>query len=58
MLTYDLNIFGVALGTLIACYTTATFFTFFTYKFIIKNFQISPKFENYFNFKTFKIISN
>ncbi len=45
VLTYDLNIFGVALGTLIACYTTAILFTFFTYKFIIKNFQISPKFE-------------
>ncbi len=45
VLSLNLNIFGVALGTLIASYITATLFVLFTYKFIIKKFQIIPKFE-------------
>ena len=45
VLSYDLNIFGVVLGTLIASYTTLIIFTLFTYNFIIKKFKIIPKFE-------------
>jgi MATE family multidrug resistance protein len=46
VLSYDLSIFGVVLGTLIASYTTLVIFTLFTYNFIIKKFKIKPKFEN------------
>ncbi len=42
VLTLDLNVFGVALGSLIASYLTAIIFAFFTYRFIIKKFQIIP----------------
>ena len=45
VLTYDLNIFGVVLGTLIASYVTLIIFAIFTYNFIIKKFKIIPKFE-------------
>ncbi len=45
VLTYNLNIFGVALGTLAASYITLTIFSLFTYNFIIKKFKIIPKFE-------------
>ena len=45
VLTYDLNIFGVVLGTLIASYTTLIIFILFTYSFIIKKFKIIPRFE-------------
>ena len=45
VLSLDLNIFGVALGTLIASYITVILFLFFTYNFIIKKFQIIPTFE-------------
>ena len=45
VLTYNLNIFGVALGTLGASYITLIIFTIFTYSFIIKKFKIIPKFE-------------
>ena len=37
-----LNIFGVALGTLIASNVTVILFLFYTYRFIIKKFQIIP----------------
>jgi len=46
VLSYDLSIFGVVLGTLIASYTTLIIFTLFTYNFIIKKFKIKPKFKN------------
>ena len=36
VLTYNLNIFGVVLGTLIASYTTLIIFTIFTYNFILR----------------------
>ncbi len=59
VLSLGLNIFGVALGTLIASYFTIIFFILFTYKFIKKNFQITPSFERIFIFsriiKLFKI---
>ena len=45
VLSFDLNIFGVVLGTLIASYTTLIIFTLFTYNFIIKKFKIIPRFE-------------
>jgi multidrug resistance protein, MATE family len=45
VLSMNLNIFGVALGTLIACYTTVAIFLLFTYNFIIKKFQIIPNFR-------------
>ena len=45
VLSYNLNIFGVALGTLGASYITLIIFIFFTYNFIIKKFKIVPKFE-------------
>ena len=40
VLSYDLNIFGIVLGTLIASYVTLIMFTFFTYDFIVKKFKI------------------
>ena len=46
VLSFDLNIFGVALGTLIASYLTATIFSIFTYNYIIKKFKVIPKFDN------------
>ena len=46
VLMFNLNVFGVALGTLMASYSTLIIFLFFTYKFIIKKFKIIPKFEN------------
>ena len=48
VLSLSLNIFGVALGTLISSYITAILFSFFTYRFIIKNFQIIPSFQRIF----------
>ena len=46
VLSLDLNIFGVALGTLVASYITILIFLIFTYRFIIKKFQIIPNFRN------------
>ena len=45
VLSYNLNVFGVALGTLAASYITMIIFSIFTYNFIIKKFKIIPKFE-------------
>ena len=45
VLSLDLKIFGVALGTLIGNYLTVIIFLVFTYNFIIKEFQLIPKFE-------------
>ena len=44
VLSLNLNVFGVALGTLIASYITAIIFSFFSYNFILKNFQVIPVF--------------
>ena len=46
VLSFDLKIFGVALGTLIASYITFLIFLIFTYNFIVKKFKVIPKFEN------------
>ncbi len=45
VLTLDLEVFGVALGTLIANYLTLIVFIFYTHRFIIKKFQIIPTFQ-------------
>ncbi len=45
VLSLNLNVFGVVLGTLIASYITAIIFSLFTYNFIIKKFQIIPTFQ-------------
>ena len=45
VLSYNLDIFGVALGTLFASYITVIVFSLFTYNYIIKKFKIIPKFE-------------
>ena len=45
VLSLNLGVFGVVLGTLIASYITAIIFVLYTYKFIIKKFQIIPTFE-------------
>jgi len=48
VLTFDLKVFGVALGTLIASYVTLAIFIPFTYNFFVKKFKVIPKFENLF----------
>ena len=45
VLSLNLDIFGVALGTLIASYITVIIFTLFSYNFIIKEFQVVPTFN-------------
>jgi len=45
VLTLNLDVFGIALGTLIASYITALLFVVYTYFYIVKKFQIIPKFE-------------
>ena len=57
VLSLNLNIFGVALGTLIASFITASFFIFFTYKFIIREFKIIPKVSKLFSYsKLLKLV--
>ena len=46
VLSLDLNVLGVALGTLLSSYITIFLFLIFTYFFIINKFQIIPKLEN------------
>ena len=48
VLTMDLNIFGVALGTLLASYITAIIFIFYTYRYIVKEFQVIPNLSKLF----------
>ena len=58
VLTFNLNVFGVALGTLLASYITVGIFLIFTYNFIIKKFKVIPKFENLFvQSKILKLLS-
>ena len=45
VLSLNLNVFGVALGTLISSYITAVIFSLYTYNFIVKKFQIIPTFQ-------------
>ena len=46
VLSFDLKVFGVALGTLIASYLTVVIFIIYTYNYIVKKFKVIPKFEN------------
>ena len=48
VLSLNLNVTGVALGTLISSYIAMIIFFIFTYDFITKKFQIIPKFERLF----------
>ncbi len=45
VLSLNLNVLGVVLGTLIASYSTAIIFSIYSYRFIIKKFQITPTFQ-------------
>ena len=45
VLSMNLGIFGVALGTLIASYITVIIFLLFTYNYIVKKFKILPNFN-------------
>ncbi len=58
VLSLSLNVFGVALGTLIASYFTAIVFSIYSYKFIIKKFQITPSTQGIINFsKIVKLVT-
>jgi len=58
VLSLNLEVFGVVLGTLIASYITAIIFSLFTYKFIVKKFQIVPTFQKLMVFsKLFKLLT-
>ncbi len=46
VLSFNLNVFGVALGTLLSSYITLIIFLFFTYNYILNKFKLIPKFEN------------
>ena len=45
VLSYNLDVLGVVLGTLLASFTTIIIFSLFTYRFIIKKFKLIPRFE-------------
>ena len=45
VLTLNLDIFGVALGTLVASYITVILFLVFTYNFLVQKFKIIPSFK-------------
>jgi MATE family multidrug resistance protein len=45
VLSYNLDVLGVVLGTLFASFVTVIIFTLFTYRFIIKKFKLIPRFE-------------
>ena len=45
VLSYNLDVLGVVLGTLFASFITVIIFTLFTYRYIIKKFKLIPRFE-------------
>jgi len=45
VLSYNLNVIGVAFGSLFASFVTVSIFSLFTYRFIIKKFKLIPRFE-------------
>tara|TARA_Y100001970_G_C13937332_1_gene701357 strand:- start:17 stop:811 length:795 start_codon:yes stop_codon:yes gene_type:complete len=49
VLSLNLDVFGVVLGTLVASYFTAILFSIYTYRFILKKFQIKPSFQGIIN---------
>ena len=58
VLSLNLDVLGVVLGTLIASYSTAIIFSFYTYKFIVSKFQISFSLQKLFILsKLFKLFS-
>ena len=58
VLSYNLDVFGVALGTLFASYITVIIYILFTYRFIIKKFKLIPRFEKLvIKSKLFKLFS-
>ncbi len=58
VLSYNLDVFGVALGTLFASFTTVIIFSLLTYRFIIKKFKLIPRFEKIVvKSKLFKLFS-
>ena len=58
VLSMNLDIFGVVLGTLIASYITIIIFLLFTYNFIVKKFQIFPNFNKIIDrFKILKLFN-
>ncbi len=48
VLSLNLDVAGVSFGTLISSYLTAIIFCLFTYRFISREFQITPNFNNLF----------
>ena len=54
----NLNVTGVALGTLIAFYITIIIFSVYTYFFIVKKFKVIPRFDSkiIFNYKKLFIL--
>ena len=54
VLTLNLHIFGVALGSLIACYFVLILFVIYTYNFIKKKFQVLPNTSGILDFLKFK----
>ncbi len=58
VLSLNLDVFGVAIGTLIASYFTAITFSVYTYTYIIKKFQITPSTQGIINYsKILKLIT-
>ena len=58
VLSYNLDVLGVALGTLFASFATIIIFSLFTYRFIIKKFKLIPRFEKLFvKTKLFKLFN-
>lgn len=58
VLSLNLDVFGIAIGTLIASYFTAITFSVYTYTYIIKKFQITPSTQGIINYsKILKLIT-
>ncbi len=58
VLSLNLDVFGVVLGTLIASYFTVIIFSIYTYRFITKKFQITPTFQGIISYsKILKLIT-
>ncbi len=51
VLVMNLNIYGVAIGTVLSAYITIIIFLTYTYYFVRSNFQVLPRFKKLFNEK-------
>ena len=58
VLVLNLDIFGVALGTMIASYIIVIIFSFYTYNFYIKRFKVIPRFTSIWNKKKYHKLFN